>query len=337
MNINLNEIRDRAELNYGIEKIEKWYDKSSKSLGIVTVPYNSTLIFNDIILKLVKRNKKILYIWNGKGIKQKLVSYMKRINKDIKVNYITSRESSDDITFINYRDIDSINEKYDLVIYDDISYYSSLNNKQITKIYRKLINKFTKIILYSIEELDFDEQFYLGPLSIEKPFVEPRIIKTRIDLNKDIPCILYDYLTWFKEEKKKVVFIVPREENVDRVYNYYIDKLKLEDVKILKAIRNSYEEVKMQVLKTDNQSIFIITNDMEVVLKDFTIDEAVILFSDSIYFSYKKFLYICAYIGKVNKLMPEVLLVSKETTIDMNTAKDISRNFNKIIWEKKLR
>lgn len=76
---------------------------------------------------------------------------------------------------------------------------------------------------------------------------------------------------------------------------------------------------------------------MEVVLKDFTVDEAVILFSDSIYFSYKKFLYICAYIGKVNKLMPEVLLVSKETTIDMNTAKDISRNFNKIIWEKKLR
>lgn len=337
MNTNLNEIRNRVELNYGIKKIEEWYDKGSESLSIVTIPYNSTLIFSDIILKLVKRNKKILYIWNGKGIKQKLASYVKRINKDIKFSYITSRESREDITFINYRDIDNINEKYDLVIYDDISYYSSLNNEQINKLYRKLVNKFTRFILYSIEELDLDEQFYLGPLSTEKPFVEPRIINTRIDLNNDIPCILYDYLTWFKLEKKKVVFIVPREENIECVYKYYIDKLKLENVKILKVLRNSYEEIKKQVLKICNQSIFIITNDMEVVLKDFTVDEAVILFSDSIYFSYKKFLYICAYIGKVNKLMPEVLLVSKETTIDMDTAKDISRNFNKFIWEKKLK
>ena len=76
---------------------------------------------------------------------------------------------------------------------------------------------------------------------------------------------------------------------------------------------------------------------MEVVLKDFTVEEAVILFADNIYFSYKIFLYICAYIGKVNKIMPEVLLVSKNTTLDMDTAKNISRNFNKIIWEKKLK
>ena len=177
----------------------------------------------------------------------------------------------------------------------------------------------------------------MGPLSTERPFVEPRIINTRVDLNNDIPNILYDYLKWFKEKNKNVVLLVPREENIDYVYRYYINKLKIRDVKILKGYRSNYEDLKKQVLKTDNQSIFIITNDMEVILKDFTVDEAVILFADNMYFSYKRFLYICAYIGKVNKFMPEVLLISKSTTLDMDTAKDISRNFNKIIWEKKLR
>ena len=74
---------------------------------------------------------------------------------------------------------------------------------------------------------------------------------------------------------------------------------------------------------------------MEVILKDFTVDNAVILFSDNKSFSYKKFLYICAYIRKVNKDRPEVLLVSRETSLDMDTAKEISRYFNKLIWEKK--
>lgn len=334
---NLDEIIDDVEFRYGIEKINSWYDKESKSLSIVTIPYNSTLIFCDIILKLIEEHRQVLYVWNGSGIKERIMMHLNRNNSDIKYNYITQGQSKDDIVFVNYKNIDHISGNYDLVIYDDISYYSSLNNKQVNNIYKKLLNRFAKVILYSIEETDSQEGFYLGPLSTEKPFVEPRIINTRIDLNKDIPSILYDYLQWFRSEKKKVLLLVPQKENIQCVYEYYVNKLKMNGVKILKGYKSNYENLKYEVLQNRNQSIFIITNDMEVVLKDFTVDEAVLLFSDNMLFSYKRIIYICAYIGKRNKQMPEVLMVSKNVSLDMDTAKNISRNFNKIIWDKKLK
>ncbi len=335
MDNNLYEIKDTDEFNYAIKKINQWYEGNAGSLNIVTVPYNSTLIFHNIILNLVKENKQVLYIWNGRGIKKKLIDSIQSRDKNVRYGYITSGVSEDNIVFVNYKDISNIEGKYDLVIYDDISYYSSINNMEIKAIYKKALKKANKIILYSIEEVDVEDAFYLTPLSTAKPFVEPRIINTRINLDKDIPRILYDYLKWFRDEKKKVLLFVPREENAENVYEYYTNKLKMKDVKILKVFKSNCDDVKEEVLKTDNQSIFIITNDMEVILKDFTVDEAVILFSDDAFFSHKKLLYICAYIGKVNKVMAEVLLVSRDTSLDMDTAKDISRNFNKFIWEKK--
>ena len=215
----MGEINDIEELYYGIKKINDWYASDSKKLSIVTIPYNSTLIFSDIILKVIKNNKRVLYIWNGRGIKQKLISHIKTISKNIQYSYYTHRSSKDDIVFMNYKDINSIQGFYDLVIYDDISYYSTLNSSNLNIVYRDLINRFPKVVLYSIEGAEVENEFYLGPLATENPFVEPRIINTRVDLNEDIPNILYEYLNWFKEENKNVVLFVPREENIDYIYS----------------------------------------------------------------------------------------------------------------------
>ena len=67
------------------------------------------------------------------------------------------------------------------------------------------------------------------------------------------------------------------------------------------------------------------------------IDDAVVIFSDSIDFNYKKILYICGAMRNMNYNVPEVLLISNSISEEMDKAKDIARQFNKIVWEKSLR
>ncbi|MDZ5010980.1 hypothetical protein GNF77_19200, partial [Clostridium perfringens] len=67
--------------------------------------------------------------------------------------------------------------------------------------------------------------------------------------------------------------------------------------------------------------------------------DIVVLFSDDIFYSYKKIIYFCAEVGKNisnDSRIGEVLLVSKEISEDMDKAKEITRGYNKEIWEKGL-
>lgn len=160
---------------------------------------------------------------------------------------------------------------------------------------------------------------------------------TRIDLNTDIPYTLYDYLKWFKESNHKVAILVPDNEKVKSVYEYFDNKLKLSNVKVIKALeKNSIKKIE-RVLKYKDKSIFIITNQVEELLESCYIDDVVILFSDNIVFNYKRLLYICGAMRNMNYSVPEVLLVSNSVSEEMDKAKDIARQFNKIVWEKSLR
>ena len=53
-------------LKYAVDKINYWYRKNIKYLTIITVPFNTSCIFCDIINTISNSNKKILYVW-GKG------------------------------------------------------------------------------------------------------------------------------------------------------------------------------------------------------------------------------------------------------------------------------
>ena len=60
-----------------------------------------------------------------------------------------------------------------------------------------------------------------------------------------------------------------------------------------------------------------------------------LLFSDDIYYSYKKIIYICAAINNTTKSTSELIMVSRDVSEDMDKAKNMIRELNRRLWEKR--
>lgn len=325
------------DLKYAVEKIDYWYKKNIRNLTIITVPFNTSCIFANIIDYLSKNNGRILYVWGKNNENRELITAIRELNSEITHSYIEKDTSKYQLSFIKYKRLNSIKEKYDLVIFDDITYFSHLNTLQLRE-YLEMCNMIGKrVILYSIEKIALiGEKLQLAAYNYKLPFAEPRILSTRIDLNNDIPYSVYDYLKWFRDSNNKVAIYVPSEEKVKISFDYFENKLKLPNVKILKAV--SKDEIKRcsRVSKYKYKAIFIITNKFEELMESCYIDNIVVLFSDDNKFNYKSILYICGQIRNINFNSPEILLVSNSISKDMDKAKDMAREFNKKVWEKKL-
>ena len=328
----------KEDLKYAVQKIDYWYKKHIKFLTIITVPFNTSCIFADIIDKLSRSGKKILYVWGKERENRELINSIREFNSQITYSYAKNSDIDTNLTFIHYKNLKNIKKEYDLVIFDDITYFSGLRNDKLFEYVREYEHIGKRIIVYSIEKLPIiGEKFQLSAYNYEQPFVEPRVMTTRIDLNMDIPYSLYDYLKWFKDSNHKVAILVPDKEKVRNVYEYFEHKLKLSGVKVIKVVEKSEIKRLERVLKYKDKSIFIITNQSEELLENCYIDDAVVIFSDSIDFNYKKILYICGAMRNMNYNVPEVLLISNSISEEMDKAKDIARQFNKIVWEKSLR
>lgn len=328
----------KEDLKYAVQKIDYWYKKHIKFLTIITVPFNTSCIFADIIDKLSRSGERVLYVWGKDMENRELINSLREFNSQISYSYFKKSDSNTSLIFVNYKNLDNVHEEYDLVIYDDITYFSNLSNSRLLEYVKEYGHIGKRSIVYSIEKLPIiGEKFELSAYNYEQPFVEPRVMPTRIDLNTDIPYTLYDYLKWFKESNHKVAILVPDNEKVKSVYEYFDNKLKLSNVKVIKALEKKSIKKIERVLKYKDKSIFIITNQVEELLESCYIDDVVILFSDNIVFNYKRLLYICGAMRNMNYSVPEVLLVSNSVSEEMDKAKDIARQFNKIVWEKSLR
>lgn len=324
------------ELEYGIKRISSWYKKNLKSLSILTVPFNSSLVFENIILEAIRRKEKILYIWSGYGEVRELIDKIRLKKRNVRYAYVEEDIADCDIVFLNCKNISKIKKIYNLAIFDDVSSYSRLSTYNLKGAYEYTLEISQRSILYTIEPvIPIGEQFQLTNINKEVPFIEPRIITTRIDLNKDIPYALYDYLKWFRDEKKKVAIFVPDKDKLDLIYNYYIDKLRMERVKVIKYSKNDEKRYINNGLKIKDKAIFIITDYMEVSLEEFKIEEVVVLLADNSRFNYKKLIYLCGNISRLGNRSSEILFVSRDVSGDMEITKDMAREFNKRIWERK--
>lgn len=330
------EVFDFNEFEDVIRKINHWYRSTAKILSITTVPFNTTLIFNNIISEVIGENKKVLYVWGKDGEDRRLIQEIREVRTRITYTQIESGLGQCDINFVNYKNIDKIIGNYGLIILDDISTFSTLNKIELKLKYEEIAKCGERVIVYSMEEItSLGEKFEAIPENNNYPFVEPRIITTRIDLNKDIPYILYDYLKWFRDDKKRVIIYTPNKEKLQLVYAYYSNKLKMDGVKVVTVSKKDDKKTIRNVLMIKDKATFIITDFMEVSLEDSKVSDAVVLFADSREYNYKKLLYLCGQIGRINKKHPEVLFVSRDVSEEMDRAKDMSRVFNKKLWEKR--
>ena len=334
-----NKLINLKEFNNCTSKISKWYNKQSKILSIVTNPYNTSLIFLSIIKSLIKEKNKILYVWNGEGYNRELIESLKKDGLSFKYSYMEEKEVNDNLVFVNFKNIRNIKGCYDLCIIDDISKYSTFSKEEIREYIEYLYIYSKRIISYSIEKIiNMGTSFNISDLIRRKVFIEPRIITTRVKLDEDMPYTLYDYLMWFKSNNRKVIIYAPNEEKINKIFNYYTNELKIKDIKIIKFLKNNTVKDIEYIYKIKNKSVFIITNNIREYSKGESGIDIVVLFADESFYNYKKIIYFCADVGKniKNKNIGEVLLVGRDISEDMDLAKDMTRGYNKNIWERGL-
>ena len=321
------------ELSNAFKKINKWYGKRTKVLNIKTRPFNSIEIFSNIINKVLYKNKKILYIFCSEE-----KDYIKvRINDIYKFldNTIISKQLESNIHFVNIGDIEGVDKFYDLVIVDDISLFSKISNEYIRESIENVYWKSNKIIIYSSEYIfPIGEKIELNYILSDDPMVEPRLISTRIRLEENIPISLFEYFKWFKESKKIVLVLVPSEEKLNKVYNHYYEVLRDLDIRVVRYTKNQDFKFIKDIIDGYSNSLFIVTNNCGQYMNNILNVNIIILFADDIYYSYKKIVYMCASLNNSREIKSELIMVSREVSQDMDYAKNITREFNKKLWEK---
>lgn len=320
-----------------IHHISNWNDSKERVLNIVSVPYNSSNVFVDIILKYTLNKRKVLFITNEENEKINIVDNIKKYSNFRDYAYIRKGSGVTNIRaaliISNHENALSISNKFDLVIYDDISSYTNYRKYEILDLLATYCREGAKIICRSIEAIFQNAPCVEVPVKDCKlPMAEPRIITTRIDVNKEIPYVVYEYLSWSVASERKVIILVPDEERGENVFNYlsifreklhnniiYYDK-RINKKSIINFMRNKRGIIIMQFQE-----------ELNIDLQD---TDIMVYFANDKCFDYKRLVYICGKVGRSPSLgNGEVIFLAREITKDMEIARDIARGFNKQAWE----
>jgi len=308
-------------------------------LNVITMPYNTATIFFASIIDSISRGKRVLYVTNEKEENIELLEYIKKNTSFRSYTYVRKGEVNGKASLIisNHPNALEIIDWFDLVVYDDIRALSKYNNYEIADIMLNKVKMNGKLISYSIEAVFQGEREVVLPISENNlPVVEPRVITTRVDVNKDIPYMIYEYLKWSMDLEKKVIIYVPNKEKVQNVYTYLNSYKKKLSQNILKHTRDEHwSKVPLSFMRMKRS--IIITDDWEEIKADYKNTHVMVYFADDKVFDYKKLVFFCGKAGKgVDFDRGEVILLTSEETDDIERAKNITRSFNKEAWEKGL-
>lgn len=340
MFITKNKNNIEAESRKAINEIKKWCSGRDRYLNIISVPYNSSDFLSEIILEFVSNNKKVIYITNECDEKIEVIEVIKK-RSEFKEYYFYRNNNYLDkmLTVCHTSSACDINSRFDLVIFNDINGFPELDNKQIAKMINKLVSYSGKAICYSIDQIFLDGSSVTFPADEDKmPICEPRIITTRVDIEKELPYVVYDYINWFIVSNRKVIMYTPDGDKVLKIYNYlfyFRRKLNVnlnyyieEKVQCSPKMINRFVEQKSGILITDcYDRLCLCMEDVDVI----------VFFADNEKFTYKQLVYFCNKTKRGDKFKGgEVLFLANVNTTDMDEAKEITRNFNKEAWEKGL-
>lgn len=326
---------NHKELNSAFKKINSWYDKKTKVLTIKTRPFNTPIVFSNLINRILNDNGKVLYVWGFSDKNQ--INKIKRQYYNLLIDEKKKKHIGDNIEFITIDLLKDIYDDFDLVIFDDITIFSSISGDILRESIEDIYWRARKILVYSSEYIfPIGSKMELVYLIDNVPIIEPRFILTRIRLENDIPIALYEYLKWFKQNKKRVLIIVPSEYMLNKVYNNYYNTLRNDGIRVIKYLKEQNFRFIEEILEGYSDSVFIITNSIGSYINYIDDLNIVMLFLDEEAFSYKDIIYLCGSLKINNNVLPEILLVSKEIYEDMDKSKNITRGFNQSLWERKL-
>ena len=322
-----------------LKQIVDWSLGREKILNIISPPYNLTHTFIEVILQFTSMNKRVLYITNEEAGEAYIINVIKKKSSFRKYMYFKENSDLKDALLVVARHemLNKLDERFDLVIYDDIKSFSLYTKEEIAEATMKKSKSDGKIISYSIEKIFETSREILIPVRENNyPMIEPKFISTRIDINKDIPYVIYEYLEWSINSNNKVIVYVPDEERVVNVYKYlakYCSKFNDDTLYFIKNKNNKNILYKFVNMKRG----IVITNHFNDI--DFDLSNVIVMvfFADDRSFDYKKLVYLCGKVGRSEKtLKGEVIFLGNYETEDIDKSKSITRYFNKEAWEMNL-
>ncbi|KGM96240.1 hypothetical protein Z968_06925 [Clostridium novyi A str. 4552] len=322
-----------------IDKMFKWSLSDEKFLNIVSPPYNFSEIFLKLIMFFIRNRKRVLYITNEKSHNIIIINDIIKYTNFINYTYYDGNKYSkkSPLVIVSSDKVKSINDRFDLVIYDDIKGFSDNTIEEVLEITLNLCKQHGKIITYFIEKIFHNNNEITFPIRDNfMPIIEPKFIETRIDINKDIPYVIYEYIKWSIKDNRKMIIFVPDENKVENVYKYLYKYCKDLTPNTIKYINGKSSSKVLYNIKDLNDCI-VITNNISNIDFNFKSLNVMVFFADSEEFNYKKLVYLCGKVGiNENRHTGEVIFLGNCETNDIDKAKKITRYFNKKAWEMNL-
>jgi hypothetical protein len=162
---------------------------------------------------------------------------------------------------------------------------------------------------------------------------EPRIIETRVNIDDEIPVSIYEYLLWFVYEKKNVLLFTGDRIKTRRLTRYLA---KVDD-----SIMSYVTDVNMvgtlgmtELVKDTTRAHIFFTDDIDDFIKVPVNFEIIVHGADSPQYNYRELLFLCLRSGYCNNENGEVIFLCQVQTPDIERTKNMTRHFNKVLWEK---
>ena len=336
-NANLNLSKEKDEIS---KEILRCSLNGKKRIDVISVFYNSSDLLLETIIAYVNEKKNILYITNEDERSIDIIYFINKFSNLGKyehtpeANYNSVNEY---LHICNHENALKLQEKFDLVIYNDIRSFPKYNKQQIKKILLKICKEEGVAIAYSVENVLGEGTTIMLPLKDNKiPIIEPRVITTRINISTDIPLVVYDYLKWSIISNRKVIIFTPDEEKATAVFEYLSNfKEKLSENIFLFLSKKSQVDVLVKFMNKTKG--IIVTNDFEESYLEFHAVDIMVYFADDIKFNHKQLLYLSSKVGRYeNTQRGEAIFLANIETMQMDKAKNMARKFNKKAWEKGL-
>ncbi|AID45239.1 hypothetical protein SFBM_1268 [Candidatus Arthromitus sp. SFB-mouse-Japan] len=281
-----------------------------------------------LINNLLSSNKKILYITHNEECVKKFL--------------LSKRVDVDSIVFLStFLNIDRRNQ-FDLLIVDDVTGISSVDDYFIREYVEDI--RISKKIIISMKKMFKDKVLYEMNEDLSL-FKEPRSIQTKINLNEDMPHVVFEFLKWFMLNKTKVILITKDDKSCFNV-SKYMRKYSLLFPKIKKIyMYNEFKSFNDFVNRiNDGYYIYLTTSEYLLELYNFIVDNPmynnfniIVFFACSSKFNYKSLLTICGMCKFLTNRKNEIIFVSNYENIEIIMAKVISRSYNKKLWESGVR
>lgn len=319
------------EKSFNYKKIVNWFlGFDGEILNLISHPFYDLKLVAFFLKKNFEEEHKVLYITeNEEYVRRQFVKYGLEFEKFIKFS-------------TPFSSIDS-KGKISLVIFDDISGISSIEDSAIIPLLRNVQCK--KKMILSMKELVKYNKIHVMNEKLDF-FKEPRSVHTKMDLNSDMPHVVFQFIEWFMLNKTKVILLTKDNFSSKSIYNYMKKYVSLSPKLNNLFIYSDYDSFQ-EFYRSDKLEsyIYITSKDFlneiqELFYKDKKLMEEfniLVFFASDKVFNYKKLLYLCGMYNFLKNCKNEVIFVSNDENMEIITAKRISRNYNKKIWEWGLR